>query len=128
MSPKNVINADSEKQHAFDAHISLKLFAGVLGAVLLNGIAPVAVSGQQWFLMARHGECVEIDKLKRRVPDLGGINDPYSFVKLMQQKGYTVSSAEISETKGKAIEVKVPEKELFLVFVTSELCQNSGAK
>lgn len=107
---------------------SKKLFIAVLGAALLNGIVPVAVSGQQWFLMDRHGECVEIDKLKRKVPDLGGINDPYSFVKLMQQKRYTVSSSEITETKGKAIEVKVPEKELFLVFVTPDLCQNSGAK
>jgi len=71
---------------------------------------------------------MEIDRLKRKVPDLADINDPYSFVKLMQQKGYTVSSTERVETKGKAIEVKVPEKELFLVFVTPELCQNSGAK
>jgi len=71
---------------------------------------------------------MEIDRLKRKVPDLADINDPYSFVKLMQQKGYTVSSTEMVETKGKAIEVKVPEKELFLVFVTPELCQNSGAK
>lgn len=108
--------------------LSKKLFIAVLGAALLNGFVPVAVSGQQWFLMARHGECVEIDKIKRKVPDLGAISDPYTFVKLMQQKGYTVSSAEISETKGKAIEVKVPEKELFLVFVTPELCQNSGEK
>ena len=106
----------------------IKLFIGILSAVLLSGIASVAVSGQQWFLMARHGECMEIDRLKRKVPDLADINDPYSFVKLMQQKGYTVSSTEMVETKGKAIEVKVPEKELFLVFVTPELCQNSGAK
>lgn len=107
---------------------SKKLYVGVLGTVLLNCIVPAAVSGQQWFLMARHGECVEIDKIKRKVPDLGGISDPYSYVKLMQQKGYTVSSTEISETNGKAIEVKVPEKELSLVFVTPDLCQNSRAK
>ena len=78
--------------------------------------------------MARHGECAEIEKLKRKVPDLGAINDPYSFVKFMRQKGHTVTSTERKETKGKAVEVSVPEEGLFLIFVSPEQCQNSGAK
>ena len=107
---------------------AIKFFAGILGTAFLTGPPSVAASGQQWFLMARHGECVEIDRLKRKIPELGDINDPYSFVKLMRQKGHTVASAEIPETKGKAIEVKVPEKGLSLVFVTPELCQKFETK
>jgi hypothetical protein len=68
---------------------------------------------------------MEIEKLKRKVPDLGDINNPYSFVKFMQQKGHTVTSTEMIETKGKAVEVKVPEEGLSLIFVTPELCQKS---
>lgn len=71
---------------------------------------------------------MEIERLKRKIPDLADINDPYSFVKLMRQKGYTVTPSEVPEAKGKAVEVKVPEKDLFLIFVTSELCQKSGAR
>ncbi|OGI66097.1 MAG: hypothetical protein A2W18_11825 [Candidatus Muproteobacteria bacterium RBG_16_60_9] len=107
---------------------SKKIFAAILGTALLGGVSPVAVAREQWFLMARHGECTEIERLKRKVPDLGDINDPYSFVKRMQQKGHTVTSTEVMEAKGKAVEVKVPERELFLVFVTAELCQKSGEK
>lgn len=105
-----------------------KFFIDILCALLLSGIASVAISGQPWFLMARYGECIDIDKLKRNIPDLGDINDPYSFVRLMQKKGYIASSTEMVAAKGKAIEVNVPEKELFLVFVTPEQCQNSGEK
>lgn len=69
-----------------------------------------------------------IEKLERKVPDLGEINDPYSFARFMRQKGHAVTSTEMIETKGKAVEVQVPEQELFLIFVTPELCQKSGEK
>lgn len=107
---------------------SIKLCAAILGTVFLSGVSSVAVSGQQWLLMARHGECFEIEKLKRKVPDLGDINDPYSFVKFMRQKEHTVTSTVMIETKGKAVEVRAPEAGLSLIFVSPELCQNSGAK
>lgn len=107
---------------------SIGLYAAILGTMLPGGIVSVAASGQQWLLMARHGECMEIARLRRKVPELGDVDDPYSFVKLMQKKGHTVTSTEMMKTKGKAVEVKVPERELSLVFVTPELCQKSGAK
>jgi hypothetical protein len=71
---------------------------------------------------------MEIESLKRKIPDLGDINDPYSFVQLMRQNGLTATSADMVTAKGMAVEVKVPGKELSLIFVTSGLCQNFGAK
>ena len=103
--------------------LALKRGHSVLVAACLGCTSPVAVSEPQWFLMARHGECMEVEGLKRKVPDLADIKDPYSFVKLMRQKGHTVTSSEMTEIKGQAVEVKVPEKDLFLIFVTSELCK-----
>ena len=78
--------------------------------------------------MSRHGDCVEVGSLKRRIPDLGDVSDPYSFIRLMRQRGHQVSSNEISEAKGKAVEVKVPEKGLALIFVAPELCDKTGAR
>ena len=57
-------------------------------------IALPVQAAEQWFLMSRHGECAEIESLKRQIP----------------------------VPKGMAYEVTVPEKELFLVFATSEMC------
>ena len=90
----------------------------------VEGVAQADVS--QWFLMARHGECAEIESLRRKVPDLGDIRDPSAFIKLMRDKGYQVTVNEVSTLKGKAVEVKVPERELSLIFVTPEVCQQSG--
>ena len=109
-------------------HIAAIGMVSVL-ATLLGLVMPLeAASAQQWLLMSREGECVEIASLRRKIPDLGEINDPYSFIRLMRQKGHEVSSNEISETNGKAVEVKVPEKGLFLIFVAPEMCQQSGAR
>ena len=89
---------------------------------------PSAQAAEQWFLMSRHGDCAEVGTLKRKVPDLGEINDPHAFTKFMRRKGYDVTSTPAAVPKGKGQEVKVPEKDLYLIFVTSEMCGSSGAR
>jgi len=84
------------------------------------------LAASEWLLMSRHGECVEVQSLKRKVPDLGDVRDPIAFAKLMREKGYQVSVSEVSTPKGKAVEVKVPERELSLILVTPEVGQQSG--
>jgi len=81
-----------------------------------------AADSARWMLMARHGECAEIASLKRRLPDLGEVADPAAFVDRMRRSGYQVSSSEIAVAGGRAVEVKVPEKDLSLVFVAAGLC------
>ena len=95
-------------------------------ALLLFVERSFALAASEWFLMSRHGECVEVQSLKRKVPDLGEIRDPSTFAKLMRDKGYPVTVNEVSTPDGKAVEVKVPERELSLMFVTPEVCQQSG--
>jgi hypothetical protein len=94
--------------------------------VLPPWFLPAVAAGAQWMLMSREGGCVEVGSLKRRIPDLGEVGDPYSFIR--REIGHQVSSNEISGAKGKAVEVKVPEKELFLVFVAPELCEKTRAR
>ena len=68
---------------------------------------------------------MEVGTLKRKVPDLGGINDPRAFAAFMRQKGYQVTSKETSVPVGRAHEVQVPDRDLFLIVVTSEVCGRS---
>ena len=94
-----------------------------IAATLLAGFAATAAAADaRWMLMARHGECTEIASLKRRIPDLGEIADPASFVARMRRDGLQVISEPLADTGGKAVQVKVPEKNLSLVFVMQELC------
>jgi len=78
--------------------------------------------------MARHGECAEVASLKRKVPDLGQVRDPESFVRFMREKGHHVTANEITTPNGRAVEVRIPDQELALVFVTAALCQSVEAR
>ena len=84
------------------------------------------LAASEWLLMSRHGECVEVHSLKRKVPDLGDVRDPYAFIKLMRDKGHQVTVNDLPAPNGKAVEVTVPERELSLIFVAPEVCQQSG--
>lgn len=95
----------------------LKLLAG-LGSM---AVMPVHAT-EQWFLLARHGECAKVESLKRKVPDLGEVNDPHAFATLMRENGHSVTLDQMPVPSGAVYEVSVPEKDLSLVFVTAEVC------
>ncbi len=78
---------------------------------------------EKWFLMSRHGECADIKSLQRKIPDIEGIEDPQSFSKLMEEKGYEVITNEPKELQGKAVEVSVPKEGLSLMFVVESVCK-----
>jgi len=107
----------------------LRTAAALVGVACLSLMTPPTTQGaERWFLMSRHGDCAEIGVLKRKVPDLGEINDPDAFARFMRKKGYEVTSAKVSVPRGKAQEVKVPQKELSLIFVSSEMCSGREAQ
>jgi hypothetical protein len=90
-----------------------------LGAVIIA--APV-LAQERWYLMARHGECLELESAQRRIPELAEAKDPHAFAQRMRQKGHNASAKEM--VPGKAVEVRVPERELAMVFARRELCQS----
>jgi len=108
---------------------------GVLGGSATLALAcvsltmlPTTMAAERWFLLSRHGDCAEVGVLKRKVPDLGEIGDPDAFASFMRQKGYKVTASRLSVPKGKAQEVNVPQKNLFLTFVTAELCRGARTR
>lgn len=104
----------------------MKPLTPVLFVAMLTA-APLQAA-EQWFLMSRHGECARIDSLARRIPDLGAVADPRSFVATMRGKGYAATIVEHALPKGAAFEVRVPEKELSLLFVTADVCGSFAAR
>ncbi|NIP39771.1 MAG: hypothetical protein GWO07_16085 [Candidatus Dadabacteria bacterium] len=82
-----------------------------------------ADDNNKWYLMSRHGECAEIKSLRRKIPDMEGVEDPQSFSKIMKEKGYEVIINEPEELMGKAVEVSVPSEGLSLMFGTESVCQ-----
>jgi hypothetical protein len=87
-----------------------------------------AIAAEQWFLLARHGECFTVRTLERKFPDIGSIAEPEAFVKFARAKGWKVTSKAIPVQAGSAVEVLVPERELSLVFITADSCSKVEAR
>jgi len=99
----------------------------LLGAGMLSQLADEgkAFAAPEWFLFSRHGECAEIVVLKRKIPDLVEIHDPQAFAQFMLNKGYQVTMNKVSTPMGSAVQIRVPEQELTLMFVTASTCRQT---
>ena len=85
-----------------------------------------AMAQERWYLMARHGECFELEAMQRRIPELAEAKDPHAFVQRMKQKGHSATAQDV--VPGKAVEVRVPERELAMVFARRELCKEIATR
>jgi len=97
--------------------------AGLASLYLMTAL--FAQAEERWFLMSRQGDCAEVGVLKRKIPDLGELGDPHAFVRFMRRKGYEVTSTRVPVPQGRAQEVNVPQRDLFLIFVTAEMCRGA---
>jgi hypothetical protein len=93
----------------------------ILAALAVITALPAAAQ-ERWYVMARHGECFELEVMQRRIPELAEAKDPYAFAERMKQKGHGASTKDV--VPGKAVEVRVPERDLAMVFAKRELCQS----
>ena len=106
----------------------MKILATVLAVLLVTAAGLISAAhadnNEKWFLMSRHGKCAEIKILQRKVPDLGDINDPFSFIALMKKKGHSLVSNKLQGTQGDALEVNVPGEGLNLIFLKEPMCRS----
>jgi len=106
-----------------------KPFNHVVTIVLLGILmVPISSHANEWFLMSRHGSCFNIDSLERKVGDMTDVETPDDFIELIIQKGHDVKVSEPADLHGNAVNVEVPAKELFIMFVTKELCKDFTQK
>lgn len=105
----------------------LNIYSNVLLLIILLSMATLLSANprddQQWYLMARHGECMEINSLVRKLPDIGGVDTPDAVIAFMQSKGYKFIVGKPKELKGEVVFVNSPEKGLDLIFVMQSICK-----
>jgi hypothetical protein len=105
----------------------MKIGLGSLLFLLFAGATEVA----DWSLAGRQGECAPLTILEKKGPEFRGIESPTQLVEKMRAAG---EKAEIKEHKAgsrPAIEVRVPGRNLYVMFVKSDLCgkrDNSSAE
>ena len=91
---------------------------------IANGwsIAIADDSQGQWMLMSRHGECVEIKSLKRKLPNLPNISKPSELIEFMNSQGHFVNSKKLTGSAGRAYEIDISDLSLNLIVVRESLC------
>ena len=102
-----------------------RLMKNMVIIILLSILmVPISSHANEWFLMSRHGSCFNIDSLERKVGDMTGVETPDDFIELMHQKGCDVKVSGPPNLERNAVNVQVPAKELYIMFVTKELCKD----
>ena len=88
-----------------------------------------AGESSEWLLAGREGKCITLSVLTKKGPEFQDIQSPYQLVEKMRAAGH---KAEIKEHKAgsrPAVEVRVPSRDLYVMFVKSSACgANEPAK
>jgi hypothetical protein len=99
----------------------------IIGCVLFgiaNGWSFTIADDSQgrWMLISRHGECMEINSLKSKLPNLPNISKPSELIEFMNSQGHFVNSKKLSGSAGRAYEIRVVDLSLNLMVVREGLC------
>ncbi|MDH5747751.1 MAG: hypothetical protein OEY85_00415 [Rhodospirillales bacterium] len=90
---------------------------------LFSGFQPLRAEGAPWMVMARHGECMSLESAARRLPELRGVSDPYSFALALRQAGEKVSVSEQTVKNITFVKINAPDRGLAMVFVPPVACR-----
>lgn len=85
-------------------------------------LMPAAHAADDWFLMSRAGQCMEMGALFAKMPDLANVKTPQEYIALMEAKGNEVSANVTESAKGKTYRVQIASKGLTLTFVEPGVC------
>jgi hypothetical protein len=100
----------------------MKFLGTLIGSAIAWSLVVADDSRERWMLMTRHGECVEIGSLKRKLPNLPNISEVSSLIEFAKAQGHFVISKELPGSAGRAYEIDISDLSLNLVIVRETLC------
>jgi hypothetical protein len=75
-----------------------------------------------WMLAGREGACAPLSLLEKKGSEFRGIESPEQLAKKMREAGHKVDVKEHRLASRPAVEVRVPERGLYVMFVKANLC------
>ena len=91
-------------------------------AALPVALSVWAAETSEWSLAGQEGKCIPLSVLTKKGPEFQDIQSPYQLVEKMRAAGH---KAEIKEHKAgsrPAVEVRIPFRDLYVMFVKSSAC------
>ena len=80
-----------------------------------------------WFLVGREGECVPLSVLAKRGADLRDVKSPYDLAEKMRAAGHPAEIIEHNAGSRPAVEIRVPSRDLYVMFLKADVCNKTGA-
>ena len=102
------------------ASLSSTLQGAAAPKLAANGAAPA------WSLAGREGECTSLDLLKKKYPEFGEVNSPYQLADKLKAAGDKAEIKEYRLGKRPSIEVRVPAKNFYVMFIQTDLCEKTA--
>jgi hypothetical protein len=75
-----------------------------------------------WMLAGREGACAPLSVLQKKGSEFDGIESPDQLAKKMRAAGHKVELKEHHLASRPAVEVRVPDRGLYVMFVRANLC------
>jgi len=118
-----------EPSFVMDVRIRKWLFVAAFPAILSMTLSAWSAETSEWLLAGQEGKCIPLSTLTKKGPEFQDIKSPYQLVERMRAAGH---KAEIKEHKAgtrPAVEVRVPSRDLYVMFLKSSACgANEPAK
>ena len=95
--------------------------------LLIPLLAAAAPQSGEWFLAGKEGSCLPLYALAKRGDDLKDVQSPYQLVEKMRAAGQKADLKEYKAGTRPAVEVRVPGRNLDVIFVKADQCGKSDS-
>lgn len=85
--------------------------------------APSVVHAQEWYAMARHGECVDLVKLNDRSNLVRGATTPREMEDMMINAGVAYTIEPLIQGEEGMLKLNVPSQNWAMILVKKQFCQ-----
>jgi len=79
-----------------------------------------------WFLVGKEGECAPLSILEKKGPEFRGLESPYQLAEKMRAAGYKAEIKEHKAASRPSVEIRVPERQLYLMFMKANVCRKNA--
>jgi hypothetical protein len=91
-------------------------------AVLPVTLSVWAAETGEWLLAGQEGKCIPLSALTKKGPEFQNIKSPHELVEKMRAAGHKAEIKEHTAGTRPAVEVRVPSRDLYIMFVKSSTC------
>ena len=104
----------------------MEVAKGIIPLVFFLLISVSSVDSADWFLVGKEGECAPLSILEKKGAEFRGLESPYQLAEKMRAAGYKAEIKEHKAASRPSVEVRVPDRQLYVMFMKADVCNKNG--